>query len=65
MPAVSKAQRELFAIAEHHPEKLHTKNKKILGSMTKSQMHDYASTPEKNLPSHTDRLDKLKKLRKM
>lgn len=43
MPAKSEKQRELMAIAEHHPEKLHKENKGVL-SMSKSQLHDFAST---------------------
>ncbi len=66
MPAKSIAQRKLFAIAEHSPEKLHTKNKKILGSMSKGDMHDYAATPEKGLPEHaSSKAEKLKALRKL
>ena len=50
MPALSKKQRILMAIAEHHPEKVSAKNKGVL-SMSKQQLHDYASTSEKGLPS--------------
>jgi hypothetical protein len=49
MPAVSKAQREAMAIAEHHPSELKGKNKGLLG-MSHQQLHDFASTPEKGLP---------------
>jgi len=65
MPASSVAQRKLFAIAEHHPDKLHKENKHMLGDMSKSQMHDYAATPEKGLPEHTkkDKAAKLKAIR--
>jgi hypothetical protein len=49
MPALSKKQRQLMAIAEHHPEEVSAKNKGVL-KMSKSQLHDYASTSEKNLP---------------
>jgi hypothetical protein len=49
MPAPSKAMREAAAIAEHHPEELYARNKSLL-KMTKSELHDYASTPEKGLP---------------
>lgn len=49
MPAKSKKQRRAMAIAEHHPEKLKKKNRGLL-KMTKSQLHDYASTKEKGLP---------------
>ena len=49
MPAVSKAQREAMAIAEHHPEKLAKKNRGLL-KMSHSQLHDFASTSERGLP---------------
>jgi hypothetical protein len=66
MPATSVAQRRLFAIAEHNPSKLHKDNKKILGSMSQDQMHDFAATPEKSLPMHVakSKAEKLKTLRK-
>jgi hypothetical protein len=50
MPAKSVAQQKLFAIAEHHPEMLKKKNKRILGDMSKSQMHDFAATKTSKLP---------------
>jgi len=50
MPAKSKKQRRLMAIAEHHPEKLYSKNKGVAKSMSKSQLHDFAATKEKGLP---------------
>ena len=50
MPSVSKKQRKLFGLAEHHPEKVSAKNKGVL-SMSKKSMHDFASTKEKGLPS--------------
>lgn len=49
MPAVSKKQRRAFAIAEHSPGKLKGKNRGLL-KMSKSQLSDFASTKEKNLP---------------
>lgn len=51
MPAKSKAQRIAMAIAEHHPEQLNPENKG-LAKMKKSDLHDFASTPEKGLPEH-------------
>jgi hypothetical protein len=51
MPAKSVAQRRLFAIAEHHPEKLNPVNRGLL-KMKKSQLHDFAATPEKGLPKY-------------
>ena len=52
MPAVSKNQRIAMAIAEHAPQKLYKRNAGML-EMTKSQLHDYASTKTKNLPEKT------------
>ncbi len=51
MPAVSKAQQQAMAIAEHEPEKLHAENKGLL-QMSHKQLHDFASTPRKHLPSY-------------
>lgn len=51
MPAESKAQQQAMAIAEHEPEKLHAENKGML-DMTHKQLHDFASTPRKHLPSY-------------
>ncbi len=50
MPAESKKQRRLMAIAEHYPEKLRGKNRNVL-HMSQSQLHDFASTKEKGLPN--------------
>ena len=49
MPARSKKQRKMMAIAEHHPEMLYGKNKGA-AKMSKSQLHDFAKTKEKGLP---------------
>lgn len=46
MPSVSKAQRRFFGMLEHNPGM--AKEKGI--NMTHQQMHDFASTPESNLP---------------
>jgi hypothetical protein len=51
MPAVSKAQQQVMAIAEHEPEKLHAENKGLL-KMSHQQLHDFASTSRKHLPSY-------------
>lgn len=55
MPAVSKKQRVAMAIAEHHPEKLYKRNKGMK-KMSQEQLHDYASTPEKNLPKRAKKM---------
>ncbi len=49
MPSVSQNQQEAMAIALHNPGKLDKKNRGLLG-MSKSQLHDFASTPRKGLP---------------
>jgi hypothetical protein len=49
MPALSIKQRRAMAIAEHHPGELYARNR-TLTKMTHAQLHDYATTPEKNLP---------------
>ncbi len=46
MPAKNEKQREAMAIAEHHPEKLHAKNKGML-KMSKKQLHDFVKKPTK------------------
>lgn len=51
MPAVSKAQQQAMAIAEHAPEKLNSENRGLL-KMSHQQLHDFAATPRKNLPNH-------------
>jgi len=48
MPAVSKKQRRMAAIAEHNPEKLYARNKVVL-NMAKGELHKFAATNEKNL----------------
>lgn len=49
MPALSIKQRRAIAIAEHEPAKLNKKNRGLL-KMSKQQLSDFASTPEKGLP---------------
>ena len=51
MPSVSKAQQKAMAIAEHEPEKLNPENRGLL-KMSHKQLHDFASTSRKNLPSY-------------
>ena len=51
MPAVSKKQQIAMAIAEHHPEKLNQDNKGLL-DMSHKQLHEFASTPRKDLPTY-------------
>lgn len=48
-----------MAIAEHHPGMVKAKNRGVLG-MSKKQMHEFASTSEKDMPM---KVAKVKKLR--
>ena len=48
MPSESKAQGRFFRWAEHNPGQAKAEGKAT--GMTKSQMHDFAVTPEKGLP---------------
>ena len=50
MPARSVAQRHLMAAAEHGAD--FPMAQKLRASMSLSQLHDFAKTSEKNLPSH-------------
>jgi hypothetical protein len=50
MPAVSKSQRRLFGAAEHGAD--FPLARKLRGSMTHQQLHDFAATKEKGLPTH-------------
>lgn len=50
MPAKSKKQQKAMAIAEHHPEKLYKRNRK-LKKLSKRQLHEFSSTSIHNLPN--------------
>lgn len=58
MPAVSKAQQELMAIAEHSPGKLYARNRGLL-KMSHQQLHDFAATKRKKLPERKVKLSSL------
>jgi len=49
VPSLSQAQAIAARIAAHHPEQLYERNKGML-SMSKGELHKYASTSEKGLP---------------
>lgn len=61
MPAKSKKQRRVMAIAQHHPSKLYKKNRGLL-KMSKKQLHEFATTKEKGLPKR--KIKKKKKRKK-
>lgn len=50
MPAKSKAQRRLMAIAEHNPSAVSAENRGVL-SMKKEKLREFSTTKEKGLPS--------------
>ena len=54
MPAKSKKQQQMMAIAEHQPGKLYKRNRGVL-AMSHQQLHDYAATPRKGLPAKKKR----------
>ena len=45
MPAKSNKQRIAMAIAEHHPEKLYSRNKG-LAKMSHDDLHEFATKPK-------------------
>lgn len=49
MPALSQAQQEMMAIAEHEPQKLYKRNRAVL-KMSHQQLHDFAHTKRSKLP---------------
>jgi hypothetical protein len=50
MPAKSKAQRRVMAAAEHGAQ--FPMAQRLRQSMSLSQLHDFAATSSKDLPSH-------------
>ena len=60
MPSVSVAQRHFFGMLEHNPGM--AKERGI--NMTKSQMHDFASTKEKGLPKHKGKVAAMREYTK-
>lgn len=51
MPAKSKAQQRLMALAMHSPGKVRAENRSVL-TMSKSEMNKFASTSTKDLPKY-------------
>lgn len=58
MPATSQAQQTAMAIAEHEPSKLYKRNRGML-SMSKEQLHEFASTRRSGLPKKKSTMGKL------
>lgn len=52
MPATSKAQQRLMGMAEHNPGAVYKKNAGVL-KMSHKQLHDFAATKTKGLPTRT------------
>lgn len=55
MPAVSKAQQALMAMALHNPKAVQTKNKGVL-KMSDKQLGEFAKTKTKKLPKRKNSL---------
>jgi len=51
MPAKSRSQQRLFAVAEHHPSALSAKNAK-LADLPRKTLHEFAATKTTGLPRH-------------
>ena len=60
MPATSQAQQRLMGLAEHNPSAVSAKNRGVL-QMSHSQLHDFAATPRKGLPSHAKTFSRIGK----
>lgn len=58
MPAKTRKQQQLMAIAEHNPEKVLPKNQGVL-SMSQRQLHDFAATS--GLPKKISKVPKPKR----
>jgi hypothetical protein len=48
MPATSEKQRRLFAIAEHHPEQLYARNRR-LAKLSRQTLRDFATSQRPGL----------------
>lgn len=67
MPAVSKKQRRFMAMVEHEPaSELSPRMRKVKREMSHKQLHDFAATSEKHLPTrkkkHQERSDRIRKM---
>jgi hypothetical protein len=62
MPAKSKAQQRLFAIAKHHPEQLYARNKAVAQAPA-SVKEEFASTKVKGKPQHVKRQNRYGQMR--
>ena len=58
MPAVSKAQQRLMAMAMHNPSRIRKANRGVL-SMSQKDMEDFAKTKVKDLPEKRNSLKAL------
>jgi len=56
MPAKSKAQQRLMAMALHNPDKIQKKNREVL-KMGKKSLEDFASTKTGKLPDKVAKSD--------
>lgn len=58
MPAVSKAQQRLMAMALHDPSKVSKKNRGVL-KMNKKQLREFVKSKSKKLPKHKNAIRSL------
>lgn len=59
MPAKSKKQQMMMAIAEHEPGKLYKRNRGVL-KMGHTKLHEFAATKRKGLPEEKEFVRRLK-----
>ena len=62
MPATSKKQSRFFRWAEHNPGQAKAEGKYPTG-MSKSDMHDFAATPDKGLPEKAGPLTRAARMK--
>lgn len=60
MPAVSKVQQKVMAIAKNNPNALYKRNKGLL-KMSKEELEEYAATKTTKLPKHKNALKSMYK----
>uniref|UniRef100_A0A6M3K5L8 DUF3008 domain-containing protein n=1 Tax=viral metagenome TaxID=1070528 RepID=A0A6M3K5L8_9ZZZZ len=60
LPAKSKSQQRLMAMAKHSPSKIKKKNRGVL-KMTDKQLSEYAKTKTKDLPKKVSSKRKKKR----
>lgn len=57
MPSKTEKQRQMMAIAEHHPGKLYKRNRGVL-KMSKQQLHEFASSTKSSPPATAEDMER-------